>query len=246
MKIGHFTVDNAENNVIMMKHLELLLAACELPLEFDAADRRVMCFPHIMNICVQHVIDEFSAPDLVAIAKAWVDGLDDEVEKNSYLDAVKKNLVALGCDIVRVIRASGIRRDEFTKTIATGNLQEWFKNPAAEIVKVPETQLLRDVRTRWDSTFYMINRLRALQPAVDLFLSLPTQKDLTKYQMDNTEWFVLKEYELVLGVSGSPLSYRTSSADGSCQLRYLIAFNNECLPNHGLCLVAPYRLSSYS
>jgi hypothetical protein len=125
VKTGHFTADNAENNITMMKHLELLLAACELPLGFDASDRRIMCFPHIMNICLQHVNDKFSAPKLTKLAMAWVDCFDDDaVDKDLYLEAVKKNPVALGHDIVCVIRASGIRRDKFAKTIKTGNLQQ--------------------------------------------------------------------------------------------------------------------------
>ena len=72
-KTSHFTLDNAENNVKMMENLEKLLVMCELPLEFDAKDRWIMCFPHIINICVQYVVDKFSAPDLKKIARAWVD-----------------------------------------------------------------------------------------------------------------------------------------------------------------------------
>ncbi|KAF9236569.1 hypothetical protein BU15DRAFT_31483, partial [Melanogaster broomeanus] len=103
---GHFTVDNAKNNTTMMEHLELLLAMRKLPIEFNAADRRIMCFPHIMNICIQHVCDEFLEPNLVKLAEAWVDGFNDNtVDKDSYLNAVKKNPVALGCSIVRMDNA---------------------------------------------------------------------------------------------------------------------------------------------
>jgi hypothetical protein len=134
VKTGYFTANNAKNNIIMMKHLELLLAACELPLRFDASDRHIMCFPHIMNICLQHISDEFSAAKLTKLAMAWVDCFDDDaVDKDLYLEAIKKNLVALGCEIVCVIHASGIRHDEFMKTIKTGNLQQWFKSSAGEL-----------------------------------------------------------------------------------------------------------------
>ena len=134
----------------MMEHLQKLLETRELPLGFVAKDRRIMCFPHIINICVQHIVEEFSAPDLEKIANAWVDCFDDNVvDKEKYLEAVEKNPVALGRDIVRIIRASGLRRDEFDKIIVTGNLQQWFKSPSGTVIQIPEVQLLRDVRTRW-------------------------------------------------------------------------------------------------
>ena len=82
-------------------------------------------------------------PDLTKIAEAWVDCFDDDtVDKEKYLEAVKKNPVALGRDIVRAIHASGLRRDEFDKIIVTGNLQQWFKSPSGEVVQLPEAQLL--------------------------------------------------------------------------------------------------------
>jgi hypothetical protein len=204
VKTGHFTLDNAENNATMMKNLEQLLAERELPLEFDASDRRIMCFPHMMNICVQHLNDEISDPDFARLAEAWADAFDDSaVDKAFYLEAVKKNPVGLGRTIVRAIRASGLRRDEFLNVIRTGNLQEWFKAPSGEVEQIPELQLLRDVKTRWDSIYFMINRLRVLRPAVDLFLSMPTQKDITHYNMNETEWLVLRDYEEILDVSGT-------------------------------------------
>ena len=92
-----------------MEHLQKLLKTRELPLGFVAKDRRIMCFPHIINICVQHIVEEFSAPDLEKIANAWVDCFDDNVvDKEKYLEAVEKNPVALRRDIVRIIRALGL------------------------------------------------------------------------------------------------------------------------------------------
>ena len=186
----------------MMEHLEKLLKTRELPLEFGAKDRKVMCFPHVINICVQHIIEELTAPDLEKIANALVDCFnDDAVDKEKYLEAVEKNPVALGCDVVRIIRASGLRRDEFDKIIVTGNLQQWFKSPAGTVVQIPEVQLLQDIKTRWDSIFYMLNRLLALRLAIECFLSLPAQKDLVHFKMMDMEWFVLQEFEIILNVN---------------------------------------------
>lgn len=162
------------------------------------------CASHIslIIICVQHVVEEFSAPDLEKVAQAWVDCFDDNVvDKEKYLEAVERNPVALRRDIVRAIHASGLQRDEFDKIVVTGNLQQWFRSPAGEVVQLPEAQLLRDVKTRWDSIFYMLNRLLALPLAIECFLSLPAQKDLAKFKMIDAEWFVLQDYAKILEVN---------------------------------------------
>ncbi|KIM66647.1 hypothetical protein SCLCIDRAFT_110217 [Scleroderma citrinum Foug A] len=160
-----------------------------------------MCFPHIINICVQHVVDEFSAPDLKKIAQAWVDCFDDSaVDKKKYLEAVKRNPLGLRHDIVHAIHASGLQHDKFDKIVVTGNLQQWFRSPAGEVVQLPEAQLLRDIKTQWDSIFYMLNHLLALHLAIDCFLSLPVQKDLANFKMVDMEWLILQEYAKILEI----------------------------------------------
>ena len=37
-----------------MKALQLLLVKCDI--EFDHLNNRIMCFPHIINICTAHII----------------------------------------------------------------------------------------------------------------------------------------------------------------------------------------------
>ena len=161
-----------------------------------------MCFPHIINICVQHVVDEFSVPDLKKIAQAWVDCFDNSVvDKKKYLEAVKRNPLGLGHDIIHTTCASGLPHDEFDKIVVTGNLQQWFRSPAGEVVQLPEAQLLQDVKTWWDSIFYMLNRLLALRLAIDCFLSLPAQKNLTNFKMIDVEWLILQEYTKILEVN---------------------------------------------
>ncbi|KAF8218723.1 hypothetical protein L208DRAFT_1348130, partial [Tricholoma matsutake] len=57
-----------------------------------------------------------------------------------------------------------------------------------------------DVRTRWDSEFYMLNRLRELCPAVDYFLALPNNNELVKYKIHPQEWQVMQDVELILSI----------------------------------------------
>jgi hypothetical protein len=44
-----------------------------------------------------------------------------------------------------------------------GNVKGWFKQGwPLKIVQLKQLQLLRDMRTRWDSVFHMLNRLREM------------------------------------------------------------------------------------
>lgn len=61
LKIGWFTLDNASNNKKMMEELSSMLALHEI--EFHPTDRRIMCFPHIINICTQHILHAFHNVD---------------------------------------------------------------------------------------------------------------------------------------------------------------------------------------
>jgi hypothetical protein len=151
-----------------MEELAQLLTARDIP--FDAKDRRIMCLPHVINICCGHVISKFTNEELVDDS----DDLDDSYlydetpsSRQTYEEAIKRDPIALGRSIVRVIRASGQRRDAFDDLISSGNTKDWFRVKMGDkeiSVQVKLLQLLRDVRTRWDSVFYMLRRLRELRP----------------------------------------------------------------------------------
>jgi len=86
-------------------------------------------------------------------------------DKQSFEEAVKRDPIALGRAVVRSIRASGQRRQNFEETIKDGNDKHWFGADAnGKHVVVPSLQLLRDVKTRWDSVYGMISRLREMRP----------------------------------------------------------------------------------
>jgi hypothetical protein len=56
---GHWTLNNLTTNDKMLKHLEKLLKDCEI-FSFNPKDNRIMCFLHIINITVQHVLKKMS------------------------------------------------------------------------------------------------------------------------------------------------------------------------------------------
>jgi hypothetical protein len=116
-----------------------------------------MCFVHIINICCQHVIGEFTNIELSESVDDFVaEELACHPDHQTFEDAVKQDPVALGRNIVCVLRSSSSRRDAFDQHIRDGNEKGWFD--------VGQLQLLRDVKTRWDSVYYMLRRLRELQP----------------------------------------------------------------------------------
>ena len=160
--MGHWTLDNASNNETFMKELETLLRLRDI--DFDYTDRRIMCFPHVINICCQHVINEFTNLDLI-------DAPEPEelppalVGTQSYDDAVRRDPIAHSRNIVHVLRTSGQRRDTFADLIIDGNAKGWFRAGIPPVViKLPPLQLLCDVRTQLDTVFFMIRHLRELQP----------------------------------------------------------------------------------
>jgi hypothetical protein len=168
LKLGHFTLDNAANNGTMMRHLARLLRF-KRDIIFDPVDRRIMCFAHVINLSSGVVTrnadkvcdDSDEVTDWDASAESeWTED-DDESDDGSDDGTVSSNgPIAHARNVVRVIRASGMRRDAFREVITNGNAKGWFgKGP-----KLKPLELLRDVRTRWDSVYHMLHRLREMCP----------------------------------------------------------------------------------
>jgi hypothetical protein len=159
LQVGYWTLDNASNNGTFMEEMEHLLHLRDI--DFDHLDRRIMCFLHIINICCQHILSEFTNVNLVDTT--GVAELPSSANEQSYKEAVGSDPIARGRNIVRVLRGSGQRRDRFNEVIDDGNAKEWFV-VGNQVVMLPRLQLLRDVRTRWDSVYFMIRRLRQMRP----------------------------------------------------------------------------------
>jgi hypothetical protein len=129
---------------------------------FDPIDSRILCFPHVINICVQHTIKKMTDIELV--------DSEEETDALGEVEVGRRDPIALGRVIVSKIRASGKRQDAFESNIIAGNNMGWFMH-GDNVVKIPNLQLLRDVRTRWDSTYQMIRRLRELRPVSKFLVS---------------------------------------------------------------------------
>lgn len=124
-----------------MKALEGKLE--ERDIAFDATDRRIMCYAHIINLSSGSVIRAAGGGE----------------------GAPESNPIGLARGVVRAVRVSGKRRESFEEVIRDGNRKGWFKvGQPPKVVLLKELQLLRDVCTRWDSVYLMLNRLREMRP----------------------------------------------------------------------------------
>lgn len=132
----------------MMEHLARKLSSREKP--FNPVDRHVMCFAHIVDLSTGRVIQEVEA--------------SNGKNKGGGDDAILSSPIALARSVVGAIRASGTRREAFEGVITDGNAKGWFMaGEPPEKVSLNNLQLLRDVPTRWDSVYHMIERLRVMR-----------------------------------------------------------------------------------
>ncbi len=111
-------------------------------IEFDAVDRRIMCFAHIVDLCSGRVVN----------------AIDDESASNPIGLAPSRGAV-------RAIRGSGLRRDAFHEVVKNGNAKGWFKaGDPPKTIKLKALQLLRDMCVRWDSVYLMVHRPGVMRP----------------------------------------------------------------------------------
>ena len=146
-----------------MRELSVLLA--KHGIKFDPIDWRIMCFPHILNLCSGHIVDQYMNVKLVSITEAWVDVLDPTivVDKDIYLEALQQDPVALGRNIVCLVCTSSLCHKAFDNTIITGNQMQWFTDEDGNPTELPLLELIRDMKSCWDSIYLMINRLCILR-----------------------------------------------------------------------------------
>jgi hypothetical protein len=90
------------------------------------------------------------------------DILDDKVR--AWYIGLKHDPIKRARRIVRIVRSSDQRKQAFKKVINTGNHSGWFRSHDNEVIELPDLELLRDVKTRWDSVYCMIERLLVLRP----------------------------------------------------------------------------------
>jgi hypothetical protein len=179
-RIGGITMDNAQNNDTAMDSLERNLGARGI--KFTRQEQRIRCFAHVLNLAVHDALAQLPLPDAFKpnlhnvpndLRVKWHEGQEDI----TYTAALKSDLVGRVQDLVRNLRSSGQRREAFQDAITTGN--------QAQLFKLKPLQLLRNVDTRWSSSFYMLKRFHYLSPAITLLLSTVNVTALTRDDLLN-------------------------------------------------------------
>jgi len=66
-------MDNAANNIAAMCKLSSLLEDCEI--QFDPVDHRVPCFPHILSICITHMVKNYTKADSPLLQRCGLEPL---------------------------------------------------------------------------------------------------------------------------------------------------------------------------
>ena len=117
-------MDNLKTNTKAMEELASLFHLREIP--FDAKERHVMCFPHIINIICQHVIAKISGSSPPELCDDDDNETDSDVNNNLPLNAntceaaYARDPIAHCQKIVVAIHSSGQRCEKFESWIKTG------------------------------------------------------------------------------------------------------------------------------
>jgi hypothetical protein len=126
-------------------------------------------------------------------AELQLDGCYDahgDTDLDEWFAGIKRDPLRRARRVIRLLRSSDQRKEHFREFIRTGNEQNWFTGNDEDgkrvTVQVHELQPLRDVKTRWDSVYTMLERLRALRPVSSSqrpdSATVATNKNLTGYR----------------------------------------------------------------
>ncbi|KIM68546.1 hypothetical protein SCLCIDRAFT_105957, partial [Scleroderma citrinum Foug A] len=160
----------------------------------------ILCFPHALNTCTKHVIDNLTDADFSEVVRVWVDSLGHTVDKDAYLKALQRDPISLGHNIVRVVHASSLHCESFQETISNGNLKKYWTDKNGKVIELPFLELLHDVKTCWDSIYFMLNCLCMYRQVLDHFFQLLVHRDIVSWKLGTTEWQVLENIEMVLEI----------------------------------------------
>ncbi|KAI0916313.1 hypothetical protein AcV5_003286 [Taiwanofungus camphoratus] len=193
-RIGMITLDNVSNCGTMMEELERLLREKGIP--FDRDGNRIRCFPHVVNISVQTGLKQLTTVDPLVYADDTVSTDDMDAAASNpalladmeYMEALREDPVSKARSLITVCRASQQRREDFDQTIIKGNIANTFGQQPLQ-----EVQLLKDVDTRWSSSFMMIDQVLELYQAVDIFLLQPKQEAIAWHTLSRKTLEVLND-----------------------------------------------------
>jgi hypothetical protein len=185
-RFGYFILDNASSNDNAVRTI-----LQEFNISSEYKERRLRCLGHIINLVAQAFL---FGQDVTAFETDHYEDMEDAYEK--YQKAGPVGLIHF---ISVFIRSSSQRREDFSRC------------QLGEEELVPKA----DNRTRWNSTFYMLQRALLLRKAIDLFcLQYIESKDLdVGFKLDDLAWSRLQVVCDIL----EKFEYATKTLEGSAK-----------------------------
>ncbi|TFK58783.1 hypothetical protein BDN72DRAFT_781593, partial [Pluteus cervinus] len=126
---------------------------------------------------------------------------------NFYIPAHRRimwdtSIVDLARGLVRYMRASGKRREDFANVVRVGNENNLFSTGGtnSQPIKLKVLEFLRDVPTRWDSFYYSVRRIRYNKQPLLLFAANPAHAEVRKWMPSESQWRELEELEAILSI----------------------------------------------
>ncbi|CAG8766898.1 7840_t:CDS:2, partial [Rhizophagus irregularis] len=152
------TSDNASN---MNTFFDYFKKMCnENNVTFDIEHQRVRCFAHIINLAAQDALKSLK-------------GTGPDSEEEVLNNKVPVGVIAKLRILVTKIRASPQRRERFSMQCT--------------VLKIKDLELIPDIRTRWNSTYMIMNRA----------LYLP-DNELKIYLLSDEDWNRIQEVESLM------------------------------------------------
>lgn len=226
-KIMAVTMDNVFSNNTFMDFLRK--HGIEVDTDISAADNRVRCMPHILNLSVQAILAELKVPlneesdewahldnlevkfiffftsdlhlflkpifclqfsesdDTVFTAETENGEVDDELEREMDDEEVNEKINEKGTipklrKLIKKIRKSCQMREKLWKL--------------CQFYGIKHLVPIIDVKTRWDSTFEMIERADYLKTPLRALCS--NEKSLKSLLMADSEWSELESLQALL------------------------------------------------
>ena len=136
------TADNAANNNTFLRELEYICHQKEI--KFDHKKNNIRCLAHIINLTVQEILKNIKAGDAQE-----EDELLELVSQEEQEDNVNVEIIPKLRRLIVKIRSSPQRKEKFARH--------------CEFFSIKSLNVILDVKTRWNSTYLMLDRVIKLR-----------------------------------------------------------------------------------
>ncbi|KJZ68286.1 hypothetical protein HIM_12323 [Hirsutella minnesotensis 3608] len=185
-QIGYFMLDNASSNDTAVEFI--LKELCPWMTPQQRRHRRLRCLGHIVNLCCQAFL-------MGRNCEKYLAKLEKHYQRGDYMK-VEELWKKFGClgrlhNLVRYIRLTPQRREEFAAIIIGGDLSDF-----------DGLELIQNNSTRWNSWFHSITRALNVRERLEIFSArhVPGKgsQGISNFKLDGQHWFELEKIELAL------------------------------------------------